>query len=218
MSDESLFREVDEEVRQEQFKKLWARYGNLIIAVCLIIVAGVAGWKGWQYWQAKQSEAAGEVFFAAAKLAGTGKADEALKQFEGLSHAGYAALAELRKANLLAAQGKPQEAVKIYDALAQSTTADSALRDLAKIRAAALVADQAALADLEARLKPFDSAGNPWRHTARELLAVSQWKAGNITEADRLVQAILADTETPAGVRQRAQDLADLLAPQLETK
>ena len=32
LSDESLFREVDEEVRQEQFKKLWARYGNAIIA------------------------------------------------------------------------------------------------------------------------------------------------------------------------------------------
>ena len=42
MSDESLFREVDEEVRQEQYKKLWERYGNHIIALCLIVVAGVA--------------------------------------------------------------------------------------------------------------------------------------------------------------------------------
>lgn len=68
MSDDSLFREVDEEVRQERFKKLWAQYGNLIVAVCLIVVVGVAGFKGWQYWQVKQAEEAGDAFFDAAKL------------------------------------------------------------------------------------------------------------------------------------------------------
>ena len=33
MSDESLFREVDEEVRREQAKKLWDRYGTYLVAV-----------------------------------------------------------------------------------------------------------------------------------------------------------------------------------------
>jgi hypothetical protein len=36
LSDESLFREVDEEVRQEQFKKLWARYGKFVIGLVRI--------------------------------------------------------------------------------------------------------------------------------------------------------------------------------------
>ena len=58
MSDESLFREVDEEVRQEQFKKLWARYGNLIMGLCLLVIAGVAGFQGWTYWKLKQAQAA----------------------------------------------------------------------------------------------------------------------------------------------------------------
>jgi len=61
VSDESLFREVDEEVRQDQLKKIWARYGNLIVAVCLALVAVVAGIKGWQYWQIRQSEQAAEI-------------------------------------------------------------------------------------------------------------------------------------------------------------
>ena len=46
MSDESLFREVDEEVRQEQYKKLWDKFGNYFVALCVIIVAAVAGVKG----------------------------------------------------------------------------------------------------------------------------------------------------------------------------
>ena len=39
MSDESLFREVDEEVRQEQYKKLWDKFGNYFVALCVVIVA-----------------------------------------------------------------------------------------------------------------------------------------------------------------------------------
>ena len=68
MSDESLFREVDEEVRQEQFKKLWARFGNLVIGVCLLVILGVGGYQGWHYWQKKQSQAAGDAYFSAAEL------------------------------------------------------------------------------------------------------------------------------------------------------
>ena len=63
VSDESLFREVDEEVRQEQYKKLWDRFGNYFVALCFVIVAAVAGVKGYQYFQKKLSEAAAVVFF-----------------------------------------------------------------------------------------------------------------------------------------------------------
>ena len=42
-----IFQEVDEEVRREQLKKLWDRYGNLLIAGCILIVAAVAGWRGY---------------------------------------------------------------------------------------------------------------------------------------------------------------------------
>jgi len=76
LSDESLFREVDEEVRQEQFKKLWARYGKFVIGLAVLVIIGVAGMEGWRYFQMKQSEQAGDSFFAATDLAAAGKAAE----------------------------------------------------------------------------------------------------------------------------------------------
>jgi hypothetical protein len=218
LSDESLFREVDEEVRQEQFKKLWARYGNAIIGLCLLVVAGVAGFKGWQYWQVKQAEAAGESFFSAAKLASTGKADEALKQFAAIGHQGYGALAKLSEAGVLTTQGKAAEAAKVYDAIAADGSSNATLRDLARLRAAMALADTATPADLAARLKDFDAAGNPWRHAAREILAVAYWRAGDMTAASTQVKAILADSETPPGIRNRARILNDLLVPALAKK
>jgi len=213
LSDESLFREVDEEVRQEQFKKLWARYGNLVIGLCLVVIVGVGGYEGWRYWQNKQSEAAGDAFFAAAEAARAGKADEALKQFEGISHSGFAQLAQMREAAALAGQGKADEAVKIYDAVIADATADQTLKDLAQLRAAAILANTASFADVEARLKAFDVEGNPWRHVARELLASVQWRLKDYAGADKQVEAILGDPETPAGLRQRAAMMAQLLAP-----
>jgi hypothetical protein len=213
LSDESLFREVDEEVRQEQFKKLWARYGSLVIGVCLLVIVGVGGWQGWQYWQKKQAEAAGDSFFAASELVSAGKPDEALKQFEGVSHSGFAALAQMREATLLVSQGKTADGVKIYDAVAATGNVDNALRDLARIRAASALADSASFADIEARLKPFDVDGNPWRHIAREIMASVQWRLKDYAGADKQVQAMLGDPETPASLRQRAQMMAQLLQP-----
>ncbi|MFN4143313.1 tetratricopeptide repeat protein [Aestuariivirga sp.] len=218
MSDESLFREVDEEVRQEQFKKLWARYGNIVIAVCLLVIVGVGGVEGWRYWQAKQAESAGESFFTAADLAGAGKTDEALTQFNSIEHDGFALLANLREANALAAAGKPDEAVKAYDQLAADGRADQTLRDLARLRAAAVLANSASLADIESRLKGLDAETSPWRHMAREIMASAQWRLKDYAGADKQVQAILGDPETPPSLRQRAEMMAQVLQPLVAAK
>lgn len=218
MSDESLFREVDEEVRQEQFKKLWAQYGTFITALAVLVVAVVAGVQGWKYWQVKQSETAAAAYFEAATLAENNKPDEALKKFATVDHAGYGMLARMREAGLLASQGKTAEAVKAFDAVAADGKADPAVRDLARVRAALLLADTTPPAELAKRLEGFDAAGNPWRHAAREAMAVSAFKANDYAGADKQIQAMLADTETPGDMRQRAKMMSDLLLPLLPAK
>ncbi|NJM31095.1 MAG: tetratricopeptide repeat protein [Rhizobiales bacterium] len=106
MSDESLFREVDEDVRQEQYKKLWDRFGNYVMAAAFLVVAGVAGVKGYQFWQVKQSQAAGDSYLAAIKQAADGKREDASAALTGISHSGFRQLAEFERAGLLAGTGK----------------------------------------------------------------------------------------------------------------
>ena len=218
MSDESLFREVDEEVRQEQFKKLWARYGNAIIALGVLVILGVAGMEGWKYWQLKQSEGAGDQFFAAAQLAASGKAADAVKDFDAIEKTGFADLGRLRAAAQLAAEGKADDAVKAYDAVAADAKVDQTLRDLARIRAAAVMADTAAFADVEARLKDFTTAESPWRHIAREILASVQFRLKDYAGANKQVMDILADQDTPPPLRQRAETMAQLLQPMVTSQ
>ena len=73
VSEESLFREVDEELRQEQYKKLWDKFGTYFVALCVVIVAAVAGFKGYEYYKVKQSQAAAVVYFDGVKRATDGK-------------------------------------------------------------------------------------------------------------------------------------------------
>ena len=40
-----IFREIDEELRQERFEKLWQSYGKYIIAAIVAVVVGVGGCK-----------------------------------------------------------------------------------------------------------------------------------------------------------------------------
>lgn len=210
MSD--IFDEVDEEVRREQLQKLWDRYSHLIIALAVLIVVGVAGWRGYDYWQSKQAVAAGAKFTDAALLSENGKHDEAEKAFAQLATdapSGYRVLAKLREASEIAKRD-PKAAVAAYDDIAANSANGHALRDLAALRAAMLLADTAPFPELSRRLEPLTGADAPFRHSARELLAFAAWKAGDMAAVKKWTQLIRDDPETPASLRERVEVLMAL--------
>jgi hypothetical protein len=216
VSDESLFREVDEEVRQEQYKKLWDKFGNYFVALCVVIVAAVAGVKGYQYFQIKQSEAAAIVYFDGVKMASDGKFDDALKALAAVGHPGFKQLGLMQQASVLAEQGKTKEAVAAFDALAADATVDASLRDLARIRAGYLLADSLKPDELISRLGSFDREGQVWRHAAREIFGLAAYRTADYSMADRYMNANFADPDTPQAMRQRAQVMIQLLTPLLQ--
>jgi hypothetical protein len=61
------------------------------------------------------------------------------------------------------------------------------------------------------RLEPLAQEKGAFRHTARELLALSAWHNGDSAAARRWVDAASHDTEAPSGIRSRMELLAALL-------
>jgi hypothetical protein len=218
VTDESLFREVDEEVRQDEYKKIWDRYGTLMMAVATLVVVGVGGLKGWQYYQQKQSEEAAVVYFDALKKSEAGKPDDAIGALKAINQAGYGQLARLEQASQLAKKGDAAKAIAAYDAFALDGQNQPVLQDVARIRAAYLLVDTAKPDELLTRLGRYDKDGNAWRHQAREVFGMVAWRTGDFTMADRYMNAIVADPETPAALRQRAQMMVQLIAPKLPAK
>src|SRR5215475_7562926 len=128
-----IFHEVDEEVRREQLKKLWDRYGNYVVAAAVLLVAAVAAWRGYMWWEAKKAAETGAAFEAAVTLAESGKRSEAEAAFADIvAHgtSGYRHLARMREAAELA-QTDAKAAIAAYDQIAADGAVGPALQDLA---------------------------------------------------------------------------------------
>ena len=212
MSD--IFNEVDEEVRRERLKQLWDRYSVYIIALIVLLIAGVGAWRGYEYWTAQKAAVASTQFEEAAVLSEQGKSAEAEAAFTKIAAdapAGYRNLARLRAAAEIAKRD-PTAAVAAYDALISDSSLELTMRDVAAIRAGLLLVDTAPFAEIQKRLDPMTGSSSAFRHTARELLALSAWRNNDAAATRRYVDMIAADPETPATTRQRVDVLSALIA------
>ena len=210
-----LFDEVDEDVRRDQLKKLWEQYSIYIVAVALLIIASVGGWRGYQYLEAKKAAEAGAAFDKASELSEANKHAEAEAAFTELAArapSGYRMLARLRAA-AEAGSRDPQAAAKLYDDIAADRSVSAPEQDLARVRAAGLLLETSTYPNMLQRLEPATAPGATFRHTARELLALSAWRANDTAAARQWLDLIANDGETPASLRSRAEALQALLPP-----
>jgi len=210
-----LFDEVDEEVRREQLKKLWEKYSLFIIGAALLVIAAVGGWRGYQYLEAKKAAEIGDAFNKAAELSTQNKRAEAEAAFADLAAkapSGYRMLARLRAAGE-AADRDPKAAAKMFDDIAADRSVGTEEQALARIRAAGLLLDTASYNDVQQRLQSDAAPDAIFRHAARELLALSAYRANDATAARKWLDMIEADNDTPPSLRSRAEALQALLPP-----
>jgi hypothetical protein len=210
-----LFDEVDEEVRRDQLKRLWDQYSIYIVAGALLIIASVGGWRGYQYLEAKKAAEAGAAFDKAVELSEQNKHAEAEAAFTELAAkapSGYRMLARLRAAAEVASHD-PKAAAKLYDDIAADRSVGAPEQDLARIRAARLLLETSSYPSMLQRLEPSAAPDATFRHTARELLALSAWRANDAAAARKWLDLIAGDGETPHSLRSRAEALQALLPP-----
>jgi hypothetical protein len=212
MSD--IFREVDDDLRNDYYKGLWDRFGGYVIGIAVLIVAGVGGWQLWEYWQERSAQATGNRFVAALELADEGNHDAAAAALKAIAVDGsgqYPMLANFRAAAEKAAAGDEQGAVAEFDTIASQSGTPDLVRDIAELRAALILVDTASLAELEERVGDLAATGAPWRHSAREILGLAAWRVGDIEAARKYYEEISADQEKPADLQGRAQFMLDLI-------
>lgn len=214
MSDDSFIREVNEELRQDQARALWDRYGPFVLAAAILVVLATAAWVGWDYWTRSRANASGDRFLHALELARDGNAEQAQAELKALQEDGYGAypvLARMRSATLLAAEGRQEEAVAEFDAVAADSGIPSSIRDMARLRAAYILVDTGSYEEVSARVESLTGDNNALRHSAREALGLAAWKAGRAEDALRLFEQIASDAAAPRNAQQRATLMAELI-------
>jgi hypothetical protein len=211
---EEFIREVDEELQRERLSRLWRRYGALLVGLALLVVLATAAKVGWDHWRERARAAEALRFAQAEAMLTDGRPAEAAQAFAALAaegDTGYAALARLKEAEAKLAAADAAGAADSLLQLAQNPERDPILRDLGALLAAAQELDRGDPAALTARLEPLTASGAPWRHSARELLALVAMRAGDVAKAKRLLEELTREADVPPSQERRAEELLQAL-------
>lgn len=139
--------DLEEQEQLDELKTWWKMYGNIVTGILVAVALAVAGWQGWNWWQRQQSVQASAVFSAlqtataqrdakrARELAG-----ELIDKYSVTSYAGMGALLAARAQ----VDGGDAKSARVQLAWAAENAKDPGLRDLARLRLAAVMLDEKA--------------------------------------------------------------------------
>jgi hypothetical protein len=199
-------KEVEEDLQRERMRKLWENYGTYILGAAAAFILMVAGYKVLESRRQSAAEANAGRYVAAIKGLSDAKPEDAQTALAALSTqpSGYGLLARLRLAAADVAAGQTEKALAAYEAISRQPGVDRLIADYARLQTALLKADTADWTEMQNRLLDLAVEGNPWQHTARELLGLSAFKAGNLAEARSQFEKLVADRTTPQSISERA--------------
>jgi hypothetical protein len=218
--DDNFIREVNEELRSDAANALWKKYGKFIIGGAVAIVLGVAGNVGYKNWVDGQAAESGDIFLEALTHAREGRNDEALAAFDQLKSEGYGSypvLAKMRAATVMAEEGNAENAISEFLSVANDSSVADALKDVARIRAGYLMVDVSTYDEVAAQVEILTNTTNTMRHSAREILGLSAFKANDLSRAKDWFTLVIEDTSTPQQLSARAQVILDLIAGRSST-
>ncbi len=212
VNDESLIREVDEDLAEEDMWRQMRAQGPFVIGGAAAIVLGVAGWQIYTSQKAAAADDAARTYSSVVEVIEAQPADaiETLSGFAGEAPAGYANIARLQLAAAYAARGERAAALNAYREI-YADGAAGRLGDLARVRAAYLSFEDgrdAVLADIG----DLEADQSPIGFYAREAIALASLRIGDYQTAESLFESALASDETPPGVKTRAVEFSALAA------
>lgn len=142
--------DLQEQEQLEAFKAWWKDNGNLILGALLVVVVAMGGWRGWQYYQHKQTGEAATLYAEFTKQLESNDAKRVNDAAAAVMDK-YAATAYASRAALLAAQvneqGNDAARAKTQLLWVIDHADEAGLKDVARLRLAAVLLDEKNYAD-----------------------------------------------------------------------
>lgn len=205
---DAFIQEVSEEVKNDNFKELWKRYGVFVVAIVVIAVSAAVSFEKIRSWKIEQNQRRTETYMAAAQ----GQEDPestiaSLQKINQTDHGIYGDFAKLQIANVLLQQNKNDEAFAELEAIIADKNANEEVKNIALVKLATYKVDTMSRQDMEEFLKPILSADNSWNFIANDLLAMTAIREGDIETAKEIYQSLLKVKDLPDSLRTKIQDI-----------
>ena len=204
---EPLEDEVNEELRRQQLKSIWDRFGVYIIGFAVLIIISVGGNEIINHLNNRLSQRESNAFDNALNLIEKGNDSAGLDQLIELTEGktGYKGLALFRLSSESLTNGNYQEAVDYLKKASLDKTLTNNLRVFAKIKAGLILVDNGSFSEVDVLLKEVIESGGPFSFHAKEILALALIKNGRDLEAQEIFQEIANDASAPPVLARRAE-------------
>jgi hypothetical protein len=211
---DNLFKEIDEDLRQQKYAELWKKYGKVIIGAAVLLIVGVASLKGWEAYDLNRKLENSKLLASALKEMTREKPENAVDFLNKLmkkGSPGYKVLARFNYAGILAKKGNSKGASTAYLLISEDENIEAALKDMALILSALHNTEAKNSSIFIKKLSRLINGKNAWRHSAKELVALLAQKSGDNVKAQKLYKELYDDATTPAGIRTRAAEMTAIL-------
>lgn len=208
-----IFREVDEEVRQQRYKQLWQKYGVYVIGFAVVVVLSVAGYQGWtSYQQSARSEASDRYVSLMETLQSNEEAGlDELFAFADPEGDGYELLVAFEEAAVRARRNDLEGASEIWRRIAANSSAGPALQGAAELMDIIHHVDSGDPQALQSRLDVLMSNNPAYGPLAQELSAMVALRSGDKELAVERLRELSGDLNAPESLRLRASRLLSVL-------
>jgi len=191
--------DLEEQEQLDELKTWWKMHGNLVTAVITAAAVAALAWQGWHWWQRKEAAQASVIYAAVQESLAKGDAKrsrelagELIDKYSGTVYAGMAALLSAKAQT----EGGDMKTAQVQLTWAVENAKDGTIRDLARLRLAAILLDQKAYDDALKQLAAAPSAELVPRF--EELKGDVLAAQGKSVEAAAAYDAALAALETAA--------------------
>lgn len=212
--DEVLLREIDDAVREDQYRELGQKYGK---PASLILILGLTLFGGYLFWDSQHEsslEASSETLISALDQAEAGNLDTASAYVAVLSEESQVATlasALMMQAGIAMNQNRVSDAVAIYARVAADEETPTIIKNLALIRELSASFDTRDPIEIVNKIEPLAIKESPWFGSAGELLAMAYAELGQMEKAGELFGEIARTEGIPETLRARARQMAGMM-------
>lgn len=209
---DAFINEVSEEVKNDNFKELWNRYGLLIIAIVAVAVCGAVSFERIKSWRLQHNQMTTETYMDAAhKQDNPETMIAALQKINQSDHGIYGDFARLQIANVLFEQQKDEEAMAMLEALTKDPQVNTEVRQIALVKYATYKVDVMSKQELTDLLQPVLDANNSWTPLANDLLAMAAIREGDLQTAREIYTKLLTVKDLPDSFKSKIQEMMSSL-------
>lgn len=209
---DAFIQEVSEEVKNDNLKIFWDKYGLFVILFVVIAVSAAVSFETIKSWRDQKYQAQTENYLMSLQVAGNYDVQlKALEKIAASDNGIYSELARVQIATILFEQGKNDEGKQMLQTIADNDELNPKIRHLAALKLATYEVDTASYAEINSLLQPIIDAQNSWSPLATDLLAMSAIQNGDIEMARSLYQGLLESGNISENFKNRIQDMLSTL-------